>query len=371
MGGPLSRDPQESASLRVAAKQSPAIPVIFTPADCPERVTIVQAARVVLLHASRFCNEVDMLGLRNHHRQFVLGWTLIACGLALSSGCQQAAAPPSTTGASQSATPGGSATESPQATADTPAPKRTFAPVQLGGSSGTIPGGAQAADVNSESVLEELQPLQVLLGKWSGNARSAPLLHELQWVWDFQSNPAQPALVVSSEKSNYIRAGRLTYLPRENLFTFRMTTPEGEEKNFRGTFSKPVADVAGDDQKLQRTFKLELQEEVPADATEQWQVAFHQLENNRYLMELDRKRGSGKFIRVDTVHSQREGTSFALSDSDYGDKTCIISQGLGVISVSYQGKSYWVCCSGCQAAFNDDPEKWIAKWEAKQKEMTR
>jgi YHS domain-containing protein len=29
--------------------------------------------------------------------------------------------------------------------------------------------------------------------------------------------------------------------------------------------------------------------------------------------------------------------------------------------VSYQGKSYPVCCSGCAAAFNDDPERWIAK----------
>lgn len=311
-----------------------------------------------------------MLGLRNHHRRFVLGWTFIAGGLAVANGCHQSAAPPTSAATPASAANSVSAEDEGPAAAHT-APKRTFAPVQLGGSSGAIPGGAQAADASSESVLEELQPLQVLLGKWSGNARSAPLLHELQWVWDFQSNPAQPALVVSSEKSNYIRAGRLTYLPRENLFTFHMTTPEGEEKNFRGTFSKPVQDVAGDDQKLQRTFKLELQEEVPADATEQWQVAFHQLENNRYLMELDRKRGSGKFIRVDTVHSQREGTSFALSDSDYGDKTCIISQGLGVISVSHNGKSYWVCCSGCQAAFNDDPEKWIAKWEAKQKEMVK
>ncbi|MBC8117186.1 MAG: YHS domain-containing protein [Candidatus Saccharimonas sp.] len=45
----------------------------------------------------------------------------------------------------------------------------------------------------------------------------------------------------------------------------------------------------------------------------------------------------------------------------------MISQGLGTISVSYKGKSYWVCCSGCKAAFDDEPEKWIAKFEAMQK----
>jgi YHS domain-containing protein len=50
-----------------------------------------------------------------------------------------------------------------------------------------------------------------------------------------------------------------------------------------------------------------------------------------------------------------------LSDTDYGEKTCIISQGLGTISVSHNGKTYWVCCTGCKAAFDADPEKWIAK----------
>jgi hypothetical protein len=84
-------------------------------------------------------------------------------------------------------------------------------------------------------------------------------------------------------------------------------------------------------------------------------------------VELDRRRGTGPFQRVDTIHSQREGTSFALSDTDYGDKTCIISQGLGTIAVSYQGRSYWVCCTGCKAAFEDEPERWIAKWEAMKK----
>ena len=57
-----------------------------------------------------------------------------------------------------------------------------------------------------------------------------------------------------------------------------------------------------------------------------------------------------------------------MSDSDYGDKTCIISQGLGTISVSYKGKSYWVCCTGCKAAFEAEPETWIAR-AARQAEM--
>ncbi|OYW15915.1 MAG: hypothetical protein B7Z55_14565 [Planctomycetales bacterium 12-60-4] len=313
-----------------------------------------------------------MLRLRFPFRSSTVTLTWWLAGLALISGCQNQASTPTPAAAPATSTASADDTGSAAAEAETAAPKkRTYAPVQLGGSSGSPVGGAVAADTSSESVLEHLQPLQVLLGKWSGNARKAAQLHEVQWIWDFQSKPTQPALVMTADKSNYIREGRLTYDPASSEFLFAMTTPEGLTRNLKGTFSQPVEDVAGDDKKLQRTFKLEMQEDPAADSGEQWQVALHQLENNRYLVELDRRRGSGPFQRVDTIHSQREGTSFALSDSDYGEKTCIISQGLGTISVSYKGRSFWVCCSGCQAAFNDDPEKWIAKWEAKQKEMTQ
>jgi ribosomal protein L24E len=246
------------------------------------------------------------------------------------------------------------------------APRRSYQPVQLGGPTVSATGGSQA-EQQAESVLSALQPLQVLLGKWNGNARNRAQLDQPEWVWDFQSDRNQPALVMTSEKGGYIRAGRLTYRPDTEQFQFTYRTPEDEERTLVGTFSQPVQDVPGDDKKLQRTFKLVLAEERPGDSGEQWQVAFQQLENSRYLIELDRRRGSGPYQRVDTIHTQREGTSFALSDTDYGDKTCIISQGLGTMTVSHQGRSYYVCCTGCKAAFEEDPERWIAKWEAKQK----
>jgi hypothetical protein len=243
-------------------------------------------------------------------------------------------------------------------------PKRKRAPVQLGGGT-TVTGTAATNEQQAESVLSAMQPLQVLLGKWNGTSRKAQL-DQPEWVWDFQSDRNQPALLIKSDKGTYIREGRLTYLPATQQYRFHFKSPEGTERMVTGTFSEPVQDVPGDDKKLQRTYKLLLAETAPTDG-EQWQVAIQQLENSRYLIELDRRRGTGPYQRVDTIHSQREGTSFALSDTDYGEKTCIISQGLGTMTVSYQGKSYYVCCTGCKAAFEEDPARWIAKWEARQK----
>ncbi|MFN9042374.1 MAG: hypothetical protein ACK5YO_39160, partial [Planctomyces sp.] len=71
----------------------------------------------------------------------------------------------------------------------------------------------------------------------------------------------------------------------------------------------------------------------------------------------------------DTVSTQRDGTSFALSDTDYAERTCIISEGLGTTEVTWKGRSYWVCCSGCKAAFDEDPETWIARAAERAKEQ--
>jgi hypothetical protein len=103
-----------------------------------------------------------------------------------------------------------------------------------------------------------------------------------------------------------------------------------------------------------------------ADSKDDRQVAFNQQTNNRYLMTLDRERPGGN-QQNDLLAMQREGTNFALTDEGYGERTCIISEGLGTIRLEFKGKSYWVCCTGCQAAFEADPELWLAKAAEREK----
>lgn len=242
--------------------------------------------------------------------------------------------------------------------------RKRSGPVRLGGGSSSEP--KAVAKVTTESVVAALQPLQVLLGKWNGTSRKA-LLDQPEWVWDFQTDRDQPALVMTSEKGEYLRDARLTFLPDRQVYRLTAVDGKGTQRLLEGDLTEPVQDVPGDDQQLQRTFKLQLTEVTPATPGEVWQFAFAQQENNRYLVEVNRQRGSGQFTRLDTIHTQRDGTSFAVSSTDYGEKTCVISQGLGTISVSYQGRSYWVCCTGCKAAFEEDPERWVARYEEMKK----
>jgi hypothetical protein len=251
-----------------------------------------------------------------------------------------------------------------------------FAPLSLSNlpSSDANKSGAAANDGGAgseqqiQTIIAQLQPLQILLGQWRGTTRreyeNFKAVDAHQWIWDLQTEPERPALTIQSDKSPYLRTGRISWDDAAKKFTLAAVDGAGMTRRFIGEFTEPVHEVLGSDDKLHRVFRLEFNESAAGgegNTDETWQLAFVQQENNRYLLEVARRRGNAAFARFDTVSTQREGTSFAASDSDYAEKTCIISEGLGTMELTYKGRSYWVCCTGCKAAFEDDPEKWIAR----------
>lgn len=234
-------------------------------------------------------------------------------------------------------------------------------------------GTAKPVEVQIREIITALQPMQVLLGQWRGTTRreyeNFKAVDSHEWVWDLRTQPDSPALVVASDKSPYLRSARVSWSPVEQQFVMTAKDADGTERTFHGTFTDPPHEIVGSDDKLHRVYRLEFnQDEATQPAGgELWQLAFVQQENNRYLLEVGRRRGTAPFSRFDTVSTQREGTSFAISDSGYAEKTCIISEGLGTMEVTWKGRSYWVCCTGCKAAFEDDPETWIARAAEKAK----
>jgi hypothetical protein len=269
--------------------------------------------------------------------------------------------------------------EATEVASESPAqPRKKFQPVQLGGG-GTGAGGSSAArpklsgEKRSQAIIVALQPLQVLLGEWrwitrkdfGGSKKSG---EDLKWVWDFKTDAAQPSLTARSEGNPYFGQVWISFLPEDDRFRATIKSPDGDSRIFQGTWTdggEPKEESDG--KKLQHTHKLQLTQATPAEG-DQWQLVFTQLDNNQYLMDLLRRPPTGKqFGPLDVVRQQRLGTSFAVADSDNPGPKCIISGGLGTMNVTYKGKSYPVCCSGCAAAFNDDPEKWLAKLAEREK----
>ncbi|MCA9037870.1 MAG: hypothetical protein KDA91_22230, partial [Planctomycetaceae bacterium] len=260
----------------------------------------------------------------------------------------------------------------------------TFEPLSLNALGGGSVNATGASETNAEasirSIMQHLKPLQVMLGGWRGTTRREyegfKAVDNHEWIWDLRTNPSQPALIIESDKSPYLRKGRITWDESRGQFALQATDGEGITRDFYGRFTEPVQEVVGSDDKLHRVFRLQFDQDAETDVdgsqpNDFWQIAFAQQDNNRYLLEVAHRRAKTDFRRYDTVSTQREGTSFAINDSDYGEKTCIISEGLGTIQVSYKGRDYWVCCTGCKAAFDEDPEKWIARAAERDKEKKK
>lgn len=269
--------------------------------------------------------------------------------------------------------------ETPPVEDNTPLPT-----ISLGGGTKSSPGNSNAsgttavaktsvdASQNRRQVVAAMNALQIMLGEWNGTTNKEvgefKAVETPNWVWDFRTQPGQPALILKSDKSQYLTEARLTYLTDREVYQLTGKDKEGQTHTLEGTFSSPVEEFEGDDRRVHRKYKLQLTE--VGDSKDALQLIFNQQDNNRYLLEIERKRGS-KFFRVDTVGTQRAGSSFAQNDSDYKEKTCVISGGLGTSTVSYNGRTFWVCCSGCKAAFDEDPARWVAEFDAKQKEKAQ
>ncbi len=236
--------------------------------------------------------------------------------------------------------------------------------------------GAEGQDEKEQSVVEALQPFQVLLGDWEGKTKKQfdgfARVDNLTWVWDFKTDKNQPAVTFVSDKSPYFAKGWLTYLPEKHLFRLTTESAEKERRQFEGTWKEGgEPKQESDGKKLQWSFKLDLVQVEPAEG-EQYRLELAQQENNRYHLSVSRKPARGnKFTQLDVVGIQRKNTSFAVTDSDNPGPKCVVSGGLGTISVSHNGKSYTVCCTGCKAAFEEDPERWIAKFEKAAAEMKK
>jgi YHS domain-containing protein len=84
------------------------------------------------------------------------------------------------------------------------------------------------------------------------------------------------------------------------------------------------------------------------------------LNDKRMLILFEQRRQSQTFYtRVAEVGYTRQGESLASGSTG---PECVVTGGKGTIKVSYKGETYYVCCTGCQQAFEADPEGTLADY---------
>ncbi len=54
----------------------------------------------------------------------------------------------------------------------------------------------------------------------------------------------------------------------------------------------------------------------------------------------------------------KEGADFAKASGN----ECVVTGGSASIAVTHKGKTYYVCCSGCKEAFEENPEQILKEY---------
>jgi hypothetical protein len=217
----------------------------------------------------------------------------------------------------------------------------------------------RAADKGDEpkTTKEALQALQDFIGEWKGTGsldRAKPSPRDpiwkesLEWNWKFKGE--DPSLMIAFKDGKNYKSGEMRYLLDKKLYQLTLTTKDDKKQVFTGPL---------DTEKSQLTM-----ERVDPDTKATQQVIMNTaVEGARFMFYLAHKEEGKSLYKKDfVVQTTRVGVTLGAEEAK---NICVVSGGLGKMQVSYNGETFWVCCSGCADAFKENPTKYIAEFKAK------
>jgi hypothetical protein len=220
-----------------------------------------------------------------------------------------------------------------------------------------LAGPAAADSPKATPAREALKPFNILVGSWKGTGipegtqedrQKGHWIETVAWEWQFKGDDAW--LTVTFDKGKHFVRGELRHVPAKDQIHLSLVTVDKQTLTYSGTLKGK---------------QLALERDVP-DSKVVERLTFSLLHDNRITYRLETRPASGTALtRKYLVGLTKEGVPFA--DVGKSERECIVSGGLGTIAVTYEGKTYYVCCSGCRDEFKENPAKYVKEWEAKRK----
>ncbi|HEV3025537.1 MAG TPA: hypothetical protein VGX76_23860 [Pirellulales bacterium] len=212
-----------------------------------------------------------------------------------------------------------------------------------------------------------LVPLQAFVGGWKGvgqlrrGSTQGAWTEQADWAWNFADSRA--SLVFDASKGKHYISGRL--LPGEKSGEFELIATRSD-----GKAQDRFAGRLGDDGQLVLTAADDDHSAGASEAEGADRVARISIrtvaDGDRLLVLYERRvGGADRFARIAEVGYTREGISFAKGS---GQPECVVTGGLGTIEVKFQGRTYYVCCTGCRDMFDENPEGVLADYRERKRQ---
>jgi hypothetical protein len=213
---------------------------------------------------------------------------------------------------------------------------------------------AFAQDGKFKTSKAALQALQDYIGNWNGSgspgkAGSKEIWKEsIEWGWKFKGSDAWLVMTFKGDKK--FKSGEIRYLMDKKVYQLTVLDKEDKELVFLGKLEGEYFTLERVDPTTKETQQLKMNTAA---------------EGARLVIDYSVKPANRTvFSKEMRVAATKEGLSLGVKEKK---NECVVSGGLGTSTVTYKGQTYYVCCSGCREAFNEDPEKYIKEFEAKKK----
>jgi hypothetical protein len=196
-----------------------------------------------------------------------------------------------------------------------------------------------------------LQPFNEYIGSWDGDgkAKKDSWAETLEWGWKFKGDDAW--LVFKVKNGKFLKSGDLKFLPAKETYELTAVDLKDEKIVLEGKVDeKGYLTLLGTDPKTKEQLRMQM---------------FNAGDGVFFNYRLGHAKPGSKFFVEDyAVKSKKVGEVFKSGSKQ---PECVVSGGLGTIGVTYMGKNYFVCCSGCRDAFAANAEKYVKEFEAKKK----
>ncbi|MEX0713759.1 MAG: hypothetical protein WD278_15580 [Pirellulales bacterium] len=211
-----------------------------------------------------------------------------------------------------------------------------------------------------------LAALQAYVGDWKGvgqirrGSNQGAWTERAEWAWRFADDRA--AIGFDSPQGKYYVTGRITPGEERDSFQLAATRPSDDEQ--QATVDQFQGEVSDEG-----TFILLAVDDSAESPPDVARISIRLVAGGDRLVILYEKAAGGeRYSRLAEVGYTRQGSSFAKGS---GQPECVVTGGLGTIEVSFEGRGYFVCCTGCRDLFNDDPAGVLADYRERKAEEKR
>jgi hypothetical protein len=214
-----------------------------------------------------------------------------------------------------------------------------------------------AAPSELETKKEKLRELQEFIGQWNlnGSTKMRPGPRDkfwsetVDWSWRFKGEDCW--LTVGFKGGKFLEKGEVRWLAPDKVYQLTGTPPGSKEKLvFKGTLKDEKLTFERVDPKTKETQRIRMNTAA---------------EGIRFVYLVDSKNEGGTIWKLHCmVSGNKKGES--LGKKDKGPE-CVVSGGLGTMTVRYNGETFYVCCSGCAEAFRENPKKYVDEFKKKKK----